>query len=316
MKAILLLPGTHRYVIPNRVMYAALLLSLFAATVPLQSVAAQRGERTGNAYLWLQADSSTGASHGMVLVFPDGQPGNGAMMWACDRGSPDLASGIRLRDVGTKDTLHAAAWVFDTDPPQSVVLRRVGKSDIWMPDTAHAARFTHRGQTASRLVVTLAADTLGRVDEYRYRLRGLEAALGRLGCTGGGDMAGRDVLERASQVPWVGLRGVLTDAPAEVLPQIIDRLEFQRYLTRNYPVALRDAGVGGEVHVRFRVLQNGTVDPASVAVTRSTEHGFDEAAIEAARRLTFSPARIYGQPVRVWVAVPITYTIGAWQPLP
>jgi hypothetical protein len=47
--------------------------------------------------------------------------------------------------------------------------------------------------------------------------------------------------------------------------------DLSRALARNYPPDLRDAGVHGEVSLRFRVLEDGRVDLTNVRVTRTTD---------------------------------------------
>jgi TonB family protein len=46
------------------------------------------------------------------------------------------------------------------------------------------------------------------------------------------------------------------------------------------------------VHVRFRVLEDGRVDPESVQVIRSTNELFDEPSIRAIEVLRFLPAKV------------------------
>ena len=74
-----------------------------------------------------------------------------------------------------------------------------------------------------------------------------------------------------------------------------------------YPPALRDAGVTGMVNVRFRVLEDGRVDPESMEVTYSSNEQFDEPSLRAARVLRFNPAKVGGRPVRVWIEMPVRW---------
>lgn len=83
--------------------------------------------------------------------------------------------------------------------------------------------------------------------------------------------------------------------------------ELRRQLERNYPPLLRDAGVVGTVQVRFRVLENGTVDVPSISVTSSTHEGFNDASIRSVQRLRFRPAKVNNRPVKVWVELPIQW---------
>ena len=95
----------------------------------------------------------------------------------------------------------------------------------------------------------------------------------------------------------------------EVLPQLRNRDEIARAIAERYPRALLDSAVTGDVLLRFRVLRDGTVDPASVLVERATNDAFAEAAMAVARRMQFAPAKLGGRPVVVWVTVPIRFGI-------
>lgn len=95
----------------------------------------------------------------------------------------------------------------------------------------------------------------------------------------------------------------------EEFPQVTNVADLSRALARNYPPELQGARVQGEVTVRFRVLQNGRVDPTSVQVTRTTNESFNQAAVMSVGVLRFRPARIYGTPVRVWVELPIHFSV-------
>ena len=95
----------------------------------------------------------------------------------------------------------------------------------------------------------------------------------------------------------------------EEQPRVTNARDFVRQLERNYPVLLRDAGVGGTVTVRFRVNEDGRVDPESITITSSTHEQFNDATIRAVRTLRFRPARVNNRPVRVWVDQPVTWQL-------
>lgn len=92
-------------------------------------------------------------------------------------------------------------------------------------------------------------------------------------------------------------------------PQALNLSEFQRQMERNYPPLLRDAGVGGTVQVRFRVLEDGAVDATSITVVSSSHEQFNEATDRSVRRLRFRPATVAAKPVRVWVDFPVQWTV-------
>ena len=90
-----------------------------------------------------------------------------------------------------------------------------------------------------------------------------------------------------------------------VTPALLDSAEYTRLrarMRREYPTLMWDAGVSGEVLVRFVVGADGTVDPRTVVVLRSTDYSglFVTAAQRALRPVRFHAA------TRDGVAVPAT----------
>jgi TonB family protein len=116
--------------------------------------------------------------------------------------------------------------------------------------------------------------------------------------------------------PSVGNAGLLPDSaeifdPTEVaqLPELLDLRAAQRMLERVYPPLLRDAGVTGYTRVQLVVDRTGAVEPGSVTVQETTHDGFREAAVRAAERFRFRPARVNALPVRVRISLPIRWTL-------
>ena len=73
-----------------------------------------------------------------------------------------------------------------------------------------------------------------------------------------------------------------------------------------YPLHLWDQDMEGETLLRVRVTDTGAVD--SVEVIQSSGHGdFDEAAVDGAKALRFTPARQDGKRIRVWARVPVHF---------
>lgn len=73
-----------------------------------------------------------------------------------------------------------------------------------------------------------------------------------------------------------------------------------------YPDLAREAGVDGTVMVQARVCACGEVD--SMSVVKSIPM-LDEAAKTAVRQWIFKPALVAGEPVSVWVGVPIKFSL-------
>ena len=75
----------------------------------------------------------------------------------------------------------------------------------------------------------------------------------------------------------------------------------------DYPYDLKRDGVTGVVTVVFSVDEKGNVvDPA---VQKSTNKGFDQAALNAISRWKFKPARQDGVPVRSKLAIPLQFKV-------
>lgn len=94
-------------------------------------------------------------------------------------------------------------------------------------------------------------------------------------------------------------RGALDLEMVEEPPRVLNPDDFMRTLSRVYPRLLRDAGVRGEVTVRFVVRADGR--PDHIHVVRASMHQFITPTIRAVEALRFRPARVNGRPVSVRV---------------
>ena len=95
----------------------------------------------------------------------------------------------------------------------------------------------------------------------------------------------------------------------EEQPELINRAAVSGALSREYPRALRAIGQTGTVRLRFRVMEDGTVDRPTVAVERYTHPDFSEAAVRVVYRMRFRAARVGGKPVPVWVTIPVNFQL-------
>ena len=99
-----------------------------------------------------------------------------------------------------------------------------------------------------------------------------------------------------------------TFTPYTVRPDLKNRSEVGRALTREYPPLLRDAGIGGTVNVWFFIDENGRV--VNTRIQESSGHkALDDAALKVASIMEFTPALNRDKRVQVWVAFPITFQI-------
>ena len=95
----------------------------------------------------------------------------------------------------------------------------------------------------------------------------------------------------------------------EQAPRLLNSRATAAAMSRVYPEAYRMQGVTGSVTIRFRVLENGTVDGQTVAASRGSDPLFAEAAVYVARQMRFRPARVNRQPVRAWVTLPVSFDL-------
>lgn len=106
--------------------------------------------------------------------------------------------------------------------------------------------------------------------------------------------------------------GDVADAPAFVphtaSPSVRNRQDVERALIREYPDALREAGIGGTVLMHFFVSADGTLE--NTVIQESSGHQvLDEAAYRVAETFEFNPALNGNERVAVWVSIPIRFTI-------
>ena len=76
-----------------------------------------------------------------------------------------------------------------------------------------------------------------------------------------------------------------------------------------YPKMAREAGISGKVVLEFVVNEKGK--PIDIKVVRGIGGGCDEAAIEALKKITFSPGIQRGRPVKVRFVLPVTFKLNS-----
>jgi len=109
--------------------------------------------------------------------------------------------------------------------------------------------------------------------------------------------------EGAFKVPEGQLPGPEDFVATEILPKPITKI------AAIYPELARRAGITGTVLLRVLVDKFGKVRDVLIFRPSGTNVGFEEAAREAVRQWTFSPAIQNGQPVAVWVDIPIRFEV-------
>lgn len=111
-------------------------------------------------------------------------------------------------------------------------------------------------------------------------------------------------VSRGAKIPAEGSYEL---SAVEVIPQVKNARELVEAMENTYPDSLRDAGIGGEVHVRMRVDAAGV--PHDMVVSSSTRPEFDALTLAAVAKLRFTPAQVGGKPVSVWVELPIHWSV-------
>ena len=96
--------------------------------------------------------------------------------------------------------------------------------------------------------------------------------------------------------------------PMTVAPEIRNRREVEAALLREYPVLLRNAGIGGQVVVWFFISEEGTVLDRRVSQSSGLTL-LDDAALQVADVFRFTPALNRERIVQVWIEVPITFQV-------
>ncbi|MDG5767977.1 energy transducer TonB [Balneolales bacterium ANBcel1] len=92
----------------------------------------------------------------------------------------------------------------------------------------------------------------------------------------------------------------------EEMPMLIGGMSAL-YQHLRYPELARMAGIEGRVIVQFVIDENGNVqDPV---VVRGVGGGLDEAALEAVKKIRFTPGKQRGRPVKVRYSLPITFRL-------
>ncbi|MFQ5637947.1 MAG: TonB family protein [bacterium] len=77
-----------------------------------------------------------------------------------------------------------------------------------------------------------------------------------------------------------------------------------------YPEAGREAGVEGKLILHVFINENGDVEDAKILESIDAGNaGFEEAAIASVKRVKWTPAKLKGKPVKVWVAIPIVFKL-------
>lgn len=135
------------------------------------------------------------------------------------------------------------------------------------------------------------------------------ADFGGVGVAGGvsGDrplvVTGGDAGRSAQPAP---LSVAVVDEP----PRLLNRGQITARMKEVYPTRYRMEEVEGQVLVQLVVGTDGRVEADGLSVVSASHPEFEGPSRELVRLFRFEPARRNGQPVRVWVRVPLSWQIG------
>ena len=94
--------------------------------------------------------------------------------------------------------------------------------------------------------------------------------------------------------------------PMTVRPRLSNQQAVVQALSDHYPPLLRDAGIGGATNVWFFIDADGTVQQTRINESSGYD-ALDQAALEVARMMEFTPAMNGDERVPVWVALDIAF---------
>lgn len=112
-------------------------------------------------------------------------------------------------------------------------------------------------------------------------------------------------IDRTEQMTWVR-EGRTTDQPARGYVYVDQLPEANVKVPPQYPQSARENGIQGTVIIQALVGRDGHVQDARIA---HSIPGLDDAALTCVRQWEFKPASNKGQPVAVWVAIPVKFTL-------
>lgn len=118
-----------------------------------------------------------------------------------------------------------------------------------------------------------------------------------------GNIVGENTAHSVYEIPD---NTVLNDAEPEAFIPGIEKYPVQiNGIAPNYPEIARKAGVEGTVWVKLWITKEGKVK--KVEIVKSDNTLFNEAALEAASKWTFTPGIMNNMPIAVWVTVPFKF---------
>ena len=82
---------------------------------------------------------------------------------------------------------------------------------------------------------------------------------------------------------------------------------IRKYLA--YPDAARKAGIIGKVMLNVHIDKNGNTTEVKIFQSLDKKYGCDKAAVAAIKKTKWKPAQKAGEPIAVWVVVPVAFSL-------
>ena len=235
--------------------------------------------------------------------------------------------------AGGADSLAApflGSWKSDVDPALAVTVKSLGPGIVWIDAPGRFAAIGFVVQPGLHCVTRFPTPgSAPGASERSGILRARVTGEGSVTADFVDDPDGKTHTETWKRVDRAALGGGVRDrptfaAPPERLPPPApapanpENPKFGEYVyveelpeaiergAPDYPAAARSAGVDGTVLVQALVGRDGRVKDAMIIKSIPP---LDEAARGCVLRWRFKPAMAKGQPVAVWVAIPVKFTL-------
>lgn len=243
----------------------------------------ETGEDKSSAYV-------RAALHGEPVEQRGGAGGD--LRWFCHNDSLIIFIDIIRVHPGARSRM---IYAFDQDAPDTVDVASPWPASWGLP-AEHNRAFTARARTARTLSVQL-VNGRRRTDRV-FEMDSADRVLGRLAC----------VRNLEPPLPPDPREFDLADVPDP--PRLINYMAVHQALAREYTPEQRAAGATGWVELGFRVMEDGSLDQASVRVVKSSDPQFEAGSLRVARMMRFVPGRVDGRAVITRVTQVMQFATG------
>lgn len=100
---------------------------------------------------------------------------------------------------------------------------------------------------------------------------------------------------------------IFTLTQVEIMPELANRSEVARLITRHYPREMRRRRETGSVTLEFVVSADGTVDSTTITPLNASDTAFVAGGVKVVRGMRFQPGQFDGRAVPVRVILPVLF---------